>query len=947
MNVHAPSPRYFVPDLRGKINNVWKAITQPATFATVRVFGREPEEIRNYARYLFSLDMDDTKKVLIHKFFAPLEGFLDNLVEMAVLWYGGNLAIHAHHALSTRRNSRLFGFGSSVLQVPAARVAVGGLTSEDDGEHAVKTVGLSPILKGKSSSESSSAVELGDEGSLNSVAGGEEGGGGAPTEEPPINSEEPETSRSNLILSDDDNTKKQGSIITSRAPHASSSAARHHTTPSSPRRRADHSPTMAGGRSNIGAVSPGHAAPHSSHSSHSSLGAPVQHEDHEQNTHEEGLHETDHETDHEDGHHDHDDHEDSGLGFGDLSAFLHIAKNAFDNAQFLKNAGFTLVEEVLEPVDRIMALLNHKPKIGLYEPRWPLLLSQEEEKANAARVWGRYYSSAMNGGGQLILEKKSEKSPLVGIVGPGSGACTILDSSGPPTRESGAEVGGPSATPAEVVENQEAEEEEAAAEKQQPESQQRRKLNRGLIRSASEAPLSTSSKTILEKKRPLKKNLSGAFLSSLQTGLSLVGLPDDLLPTPSRLAEEAAADRMAQAHQLEAEAAEMRMLGVTGFSTGATSNYNTSNTSSTTGDNIVGTNAGNYPGEPLDSTAADIISTIVEEGTTTSSAQGDAEKLVVPAGGGIANLAETTSSGGTNNIPAGTDINPSSSQINTSSCRSQAKKINISSLQDSEEKQKTPTTKTKNSDEEENSKPVFLGYHLQDFRTLEFRRVTFAYPSRPNVRVLQDVSFAIRQGEHVGILGETGAGKTSVMALLLRLYDPNAGAIFLNDRDLREYNPLFLRKYFFSMVSQELVLLETSVKDNVLYGGHGTLQPRSADLVGASVVARGGRLLTAADQAASIVGVQVGQHGGSSLAVGDDMRSGDLRKNVGSTSNYYGGAKNARNDGQNSSNFCVVPSTATAVEGSRSSATTSTPASTRRTQKNQVINSSTRNLLLK
>ena len=84
---------YFVPDLRGMIQGTWKALTEPSIFSTIRAFGREPVEVQKYDMYLKQLDRDESNKFLIYNIFNPVDNFLDSLVEMAVLWYGGRLAI--------------------------------------------------------------------------------------------------------------------------------------------------------------------------------------------------------------------------------------------------------------------------------------------------------------------------------------------------------------------------------------------------------------------------------------------------------------------------------------------------------------------------------------------------------------------------------------------------------------------------------------------------------------------------------------------------------------------------------------------------------------------------------------------------------------------------------------------------------------------------------------
>src|SRR3989441_5045423 len=101
---------------------------------------------------------------------------------------------------------------------------------------------------------------------------------------------------------------------------------------------------------------------------------------------------------------------------------------------------------------------------------------------------------------------------------------------------------------------------------------------------------------------------------------------------------------------------------------------------------------------------------------------------------------------------------------------------------------------------------------------LAFRQVCFAYgPDRP---VLHDVSFAIAPGTRLGIVGATGAGKTTLISLLTRFYDPSNGAILLDDVDLREYKLADLRRQF-AVVLQEPVLFSLSIADNIAYAAPG------------------------------------------------------------------------------------------------------------------------------
>ena len=79
--------------------------------------------------------------------------------------------------------------------------------------------------------------------------------------------------------------------------------------------------------------------------------------------------------------------------------------------------------------------------------------------------------------------------------------------------------------------------------------------------------------------------------------------------------------------------------------------------------------------------------------------------------------------------------------------------------------------------------------------TIEFRNVTFSYPGRESTgTALRDVSFTIHAGEAVALVGRNGAGKTTIVKLLTRLYDPDEGQILVNGRDIREYDLDALRE---------------------------------------------------------------------------------------------------------------------------------------------------------
>ena len=98
-----------------------------------------------------------------------------------------------------------------------------------------------------------------------------------------------------------------------------------------------------------------------------------------------------------------------------------------------------------------------------------------------------------------------------------------------------------------------------------------------------------------------------------------------------------------------------------------------------------------------------------------------------------------------------------------------------------------------------------------------FDAVTFAYPARPGIAALDRFSLSVSQGERVALVGPSGAGKTTVLALLLRFYDPQAGAVRIGGVELREFDPRQLRRLI-AVVPQDPVIFAASVLDNICYG---------------------------------------------------------------------------------------------------------------------------------
>ncbi|KAJ8498874.1 hypothetical protein OPV22_009426 [Ensete ventricosum] len=100
---------------------------------------------------------------------------------------------------------------------------------------------------------------------------------------------------------------------------------------------------------------------------------------------------------------------------------------------------------------------------------------------------------------------------------------------------------------------------------------------------------------------------------------------------------------------------------------------------------------------------------------------------------------------------------------------------------------------------------------------VEFRRVEFAYPSRPDNFIFREFNLKVPAGKTVALVGGSGSGKSTVVALLERFYDPLGGGILLDGVDIRKLQLKWLRSRM-GLVSQEPALFATSIKENILFG---------------------------------------------------------------------------------------------------------------------------------
>ncbi|XP_026876923.2 bile salt export pump [Electrophorus electricus] len=103
---------------------------------------------------------------------------------------------------------------------------------------------------------------------------------------------------------------------------------------------------------------------------------------------------------------------------------------------------------------------------------------------------------------------------------------------------------------------------------------------------------------------------------------------------------------------------------------------------------------------------------------------------------------------------------------------------------------------------------------------LEFHNVKFSYPSRPDIKILDDLNLVVKSGETTAFVGPSGSGKSTVVQLIQRFYDPQQGMVTLDGHDIRSLNIQWLRSLI-GIVEQEPVLFATTISENIRYSQPG------------------------------------------------------------------------------------------------------------------------------
>lgn len=110
------------------------------------------------------------------------------------------------------------------------------------------------------------------------------------------------------------------------------------------------------------------------------------------------------------------------------------------------------------------------------------------------------------------------------------------------------------------------------------------------------------------------------------------------------------------------------------------------------------------------------------------------------------------------------------------------------------------------------------GSVLEDIKgDIELRDVYFRYPARPDVQIFAGFSLFVPNGTTMALVGQSGSGKSTVISLIERFYDPESGEVLIDGIDLKKLQLRWIRSKI-GLVSQEPILFATTIRENIVYG---------------------------------------------------------------------------------------------------------------------------------
>ena len=116
------------------------------------------------------------------------------------------------------------------------------------------------------------------------------------------------------------------------------------------------------------------------------------------------------------------------------------------------------------------------------------------------------------------------------------------------------------------------------------------------------------------------------------------------------------------------------------------------------------------------------------------------------------------------------------------------------------------------------------------YGSIEFENVDFSYPARPEILVLSNFNLKVSGGQTVAVVGVSGSGKSTIISLIERFYDPVSGQVLLDGRDLKSFNLRWLRSHM-GLIQQDPVIFSTTIRENIIYARHNATEAEMKEAV--------------------------------------------------------------------------------------------------------------------
>ena len=119
---------------------------------------------------------------------------------------------------------------------------------------------------------------------------------------------------------------------------------------------------------------------------------------------------------------------------------------------------------------------------------------------------------------------------------------------------------------------------------------------------------------------------------------------------------------------------------------------------------------------------------------------------------------------------------------------------------------------------------------LNFYKSITFKNVTFTYPARADIKVLDDISFSVKQGKFTAIIGKSGSGKSTLMQILLKLYEYQGGNIYIDNINIRDIHATKLRKMI-AYVQQDPMIFSGSIRSNITFANSNATDQEISEVI--------------------------------------------------------------------------------------------------------------------